>query len=275
MKSISKNSIRKFLPERTASSNKTDGGKVLIVGGGPGLYGAGILAALAATRTGSGYTHLMTDLDQFPWLKFPDFIIHPLSLKELKNKQEFVVAIGPGLGVPHQNKKYIKYLLKNNFQKVIVDADGLTLLSQMKIKLPPEWILTPHEGELARLLGITSNTVVKNKIECLIRAQKKYGCIILLKGAETLVTDSSENIYKIKEGTPALAKAGSGDVLTGMIAALLAQNLSPIHSAITGAFIHGYSSQLWMKKKKDYLSMRPIDLIEIIPEALFKLRTSR
>lgn len=272
MKKISKKDISQILPVRTKHSNKTDAGKVLIVGGGKGLYGAGILSALAATRTGAGYTHLMTDLSKFPWVKFPDFILHPLALKELKNKNSFVVAIGPGLGLQPQKKKYIQFLQRNNFEKVIIDADGLTLLAQMNVKLPQDWILTPHEGELARLLGVSSQTIKKNRAESLLKAQKKYGCIILLKGADTIVADSTGKIFQISEGTPALAKAGSGDVLLGLIAALRAQSISPLNSAIAGAFIHGFASQLWMKKKKDSLSLRPLDLIELLPEALYKLR---
>lgn len=272
MKKISRRDLIKILPKRSRQSNKTDAGKVIIIGGGKGLYGAGILAALASTRTGAGYTHLMTDLTQFPWLKFPDFILHPLKLSELKGKENFIIALGPGLGTQSSKKKYIRFLLKNNFKKVLIDADGLTLLSQMKIKLPEEWLLTPHEGELARLLNIESKFVKKDRIKSLKMAQQKFGCTILLKGAETLIIGSDQKIFLVKEGTPALAKAGTGDILFGMIAAFRAQNLSATEAAVLAAFLHGKASQLWLKKKKDHLSLRPVDLIELLPETIFKLR---
>lgn len=276
MKKINRDYIKKLLPHRTKLSNKTDAGKVLIIGGGKGLYGAGILSALAATRSGAGYTHLMTDLSKFSWVKFPDFILHPLKLSELKNKNDHVIAIGPGLGTELAKKKFIQYLLRNKFKKVLIDADGLTLLSQMNVKLPSEWLLTPHEGELARLLNLDSRLVKKDRLKYLQEAQRKYGCHILLKGAETLIIDSDQKIILVKEGSPALAKAGTGDVLFGIIAALRAQNLSTIEAATLGAFLHGLASQLWSKKMKDNLSLRPVDLIELLPETIFKLRrTSR
>lgn len=248
----------------------------MIAGGGKGLYGAGILTALAATRSGAGYTHLLTDLTQFPWLKFPDFILHPLKISELKNKQDFVIAIGPGLGTTENKRSFIRYLLKNKFQKVILDADALTLLSSMKIKsLPENWILTPHEGELARLIHKTSKQVKRDRVKALLEAQKIYGCIVLLKGSETIVTDSSNLIYLISEGTKALAKAGTGDTLLGIVAAFYAQGVSPLHSAILGPYIHGQCAKVWEKKHNDHLSLRPLDIIDLIPKVLFSLRKNK
>lgn len=275
MKTIDRSFVLKKIPHRKKHSNKTDAGRVYIVGGGKGLYGAGLLSALAATRTGAGYTHLLTDLYRFPWLKYPDFIVHPLKVSELKEKRDHVIALGPGLGLDIQKKQFIRYLLKNHFPNVLLDADALTLLSQMKIKLPASWLLTPHEGELARLLNLSSKQIKKDRVKFLKIAQKKYGCHILLKGPKTLVIDPDQHLYLVEEGTPALAKAGSGDVLLGMIAALCAQNLKIKEAALTGAYLHGKASQLWLKKKKDHLSLRPVDLIELIPETLFKLRSSR
>lgn len=270
---ITKSKVRNLLPSRTKASNKNDGGKVLVVGGGKGLYGAGILTALAATRSGAGYTHLMTDLTLFPWLKFPDFILHPIKISELKNKESFVIAIGPGLGTEDKKKKLIEFLLKKKFQKVILDADALTLLSKMKVKkLPESWILTPHEGELARLLGKTSAYIKANRLSSLEAAEKKYGCTILLKGHETLITNSVKKIYSVKEGTPALAKAGTGDALLGIVAAMYAQNLAPLDAAIVGSYTHGLCSQIWNKKSYDHLSFRPIDLIELLPLSLRFIR---
>ncbi|MGZ3787696.1 MAG: NAD(P)H-hydrate dehydratase [Bacteriovorax sp.] len=272
-KKIASTFIKKNLPARGKFSNKTDGGNVLVIGGGRGLYGAGVLAALAATKTGAGYTHLMTDLATYPWVKFPDFIVHPLKLSELKGKEHFAIAIGPGLGLQKSKKKYIEYLLKKNFEKVVIDADAITLLSQMKIKkLPPHWILTPHEGELARLLGVPSQKVKNDRTGSLIKAQDKFGCIVLLKGAETLVIDPTQKIYRIAEGTNALAKAGTGDVLLGIVAAMLAQNVPPTNAAVLASFIHGRGSQLWLQNKNDHLSMRPMDLIELLPKVLYELR---
>lgn len=269
---IDSKDIKKLIPARTKLSSKIDGGKVLIVAGGKGLHGAGILSALAATRCGAGYTHLMTDLLKYPWLKFPDFIVHKFSLRELKKNSSHVVAIGPGLGISESRKQLLRYLMKADVEKVILDADALTMLSSMKIKsLPETWILTPHEGELARLLGVTSKAVKNRRVEYLRMAQEKFGCTILLKGAESLICDG-KRILKISSGTPALAKAGTGDVLLGMIGAFYAQGLSPVSATTLATFIHGKASADWMKKGNDHLGLRPMDLIEQIPKTILKLR---
>lgn len=264
--------IKKLIPKRSNLSSKIDGGKVLIVAGGTGLYGAGVLSALAATRSGAGYTHLMTDLIKYPWLKFPDFILHKFSARAFVKKSEHVIAMGPGLGLTESKKKLLRSLIKSKMGKVILDADALTMLSTMKVKqLPSTWILTPHEGELARLLGVKSTSVKKKREEHLKMAQKKFGCIVLLKGAESLISDG-KRILKVSSGTPALAKAGTGDVLLGMIGAFYAQGLNPMDAVVLGVFIHGQASADWMKKGNDHLSLRPMDLIEQIPKTILKLR---
>lgn len=261
-----------LLPRRSKLSSKIDGGKVLIVAGGRPLYGAGILSALAATRSGAGYTHLMTDLIKFPWVKFPDFILHKFSVRELIKHSQSIIAMGPGLGVDESKKRLLAALLKIKAEKVILDADALTILSSMKnINLPCTWILTPHEGELSRLIGVSSSSVKKDRLKSLKIAQKKYGCTILLKGADSLIADGT-HIYQVSSGTVALAKAGTGDVLLGMIAAFYAQGLNSTEAAILGTFIHGKTSADWMKKGNDHLGLRPMDLIEQVPQTLLSFR---
>ncbi len=268
------NSIKNLIPKRTRKSNKTDGGKVLIIGGGKGLFGAGVLSALAATRTGAGYTHLFTDLSKFSFLKFPDFIVHPLKLIELKNKNDFAIGIGPGLGTKIAQLKIIKYLINNQFSNVTVDADALTLIAKYKIyPLPKTWILTPHEGELARLLNTKSSLFKNNRKKYLKSAVLKYQCTILLKGQETLIASPAiKKIITTKSGTVALSKAGTGDVLLGIITALKAQGLTSVEACYLGSIIHGTASKLWIKAGQDYLSMRPTDLIDLLPKAILKLR---
>ena len=264
--------IKKLLPKRSKLSSKIDGGKVLIVAGGSPLYGAGILSALAASRSGAGYTHLMTDLIKYPWVKFPDFILHKFSVSELKKHSKSIIAIGPGLGLGESKKRLLTFLIKTKTEKVIVDADALTILASMKaIKLPSSWVLTPHEGELSRLLGVSSSSVKRSRLESLKAVQKKYGCTVLLKGADSLISDGV-HLYQVSSGTVALAKAGTGDVLLGMIGAFYAQGLSASEAAVLGTFVHGKCSADWMKKGNDHLSLRPMDLIDQIPQTLLSLR---
>ena len=267
-------SLKSLLPKRTKLSNKTDGGKVLIIGGGKGLYGAGILSALAATRTGAGYTHLMTDLTNFPWVKFPDFIVHPIKISELKNKNNFTIGIGPGLGITANTKRFMHYLIKNKFDHVVADADALSVIAKFSIHpLPTPWILTPHEGELARLLNIKSKLIKTNREKYLKLAVQKYQCCILLKGHETLILNPElKKIIKIKAGTPALSKAGTGDVLLGMTAALVAQGLSSTEACFLAASIHGRLAKVWEEEGQDHLSLRPTDLLDLLPAVLATLR---
>jgi NAD(P)H-hydrate epimerase len=267
-------SIKNLIPKRTKFSNKTDGGKVLIIGGGKGLYGAGILSALAATRSGAGYTHLMTDLASFPWVKFPDFIVHPIKLKELENKEEFSIGVGPGLGINNLSKSIIQYLLKNNYKNIIADADAISVIAKFNINpLPGSWILTPHEGELARLLNVKSSLVAKDREKYLKIAVEKFQCCILLKGHETLIlAPHLKKTLKVKSGTPALSKAGTGDVLLGIITAFKAQGLDSLESCFLGANIHGACSKLWTEEGQDNLSLRPLDLIDRLPKVIAKLR---
>lgn len=262
--------IKRFIPKRKRTTNKVSAGIAILIGGGVGLYGAGIMSAMSASRSGAGYIHLLTDLSRFPWLSYPDFIVHPMTLSSLKKLPEGAIGFGPGIGVNLRGHKFLAWLIKNKKQ-VVLDADGLTLLSEKPQKLPADWILTPHEGELARLMKTTSAVIRKNREEWVVKAQQKYGCVVLLKGAETLVIDDKKFMV-VKSGTVALAKAGTGDVLTGLITALAAQGVPSFEAAVTGSYLHGLASERWIKKKKDYLSLRPIDLIELLPETLYSLR---
>lgn len=264
------------MPKRSAKSNKTDAGKVLIVGGRKGLYGAGILAALAATRTGAGYTHLMTDLSIFPWLKFPDFIVHPLKLSELKDKKEFVIGIGPGLGNSTKNLSLIKYLIKNNYSKVVLDADALNTIAANNISpLPHDWILTPHAGEMARLLQCTAKEINADKIKAINSTVMKYQCTVLLKGSQTLIASPDlKKITVLNFKSFSLSKAGTGDVLTGMIASFRAQGLSPIKATILSAELHAKIALEFEKAGNDQLSLRPMDLIDLLPKVIKSLRSS-
>ena len=277
LRNVVASKISQLLPKRSKFSNKLSGGKVLIIGGGSGLYGAGLLSALAATRAGAGYTHLMTDLSKFPWLKFPDFIVHHIKLSELKNKKDFAIGIGPGLGVNEKKLKLINYLIKNNFRNVVADADALTLISKNNIShLPESWILTPHEGEMARLLKVHSSIVKKNRIGALKAAQKKFKCTILLKGATTLISSPQTNkIIAVKTGTPALSKAGTGDVLLGMIVAFRAQGLDSVDASFLATYVHGKVAQDFEADGNDILSLRPIDLIERLPKTLKVIRQQK
>lgn len=266
---------RKLIPKRKQSDSKIAGGKSLLIAGSEGMFGAAVLAATAAARVGSGFVTLMTDLKKFTSVKNPDFLIADWKNKKISDLSFTAVGIGPGLGGTAHALSLLRQLLKLKPENVVVDADALNLLAKNKIQvLPNTWIVTPHEGELARLLGISAEAIRKDRLASVKSAQKKMGCIVLLKGFKSLVA-TSDKIFEIQSGNRALAKAGTGDVLTGIITGLLAQGLSAQESACLGAYLHGCLADQWNKDQKDYLSLMASDLLDALPYALKKLRDEK
>lgn len=264
----------KLLPKRKKDAHKNAGGKALIVGGSPEMPGAGILCATAASRVGAGYVYLLKTSKNFLSKNFPDFIIvEKKSFKKMLTSFNSI-AIGPGLGKSLETLKIFKSLVSSQVPFVVVDADGLNTLSSLKnVSLPESWILTPHEAELARLLKTTPQKIHLNREKYALLAQKKYGCHILLKGNKTLIA-SKNKLLQIQSGNKALSKAGTGDVLTGMIAGLLAQGLSPLNAACVAATLHGKIADDWIQKN-DYLGLMASDLLTQIPFIMKKIRFLR
>lgn len=265
--------LKKLLPKRRKTDNKAAGGKCLVIAGSASMPGAGILAAKAAARSGAGYVYLAgpPEAESVP----PDFI-RVSQNKKINFGQFQAVAIGPGLGNSAQDFKKIKYWLtelkKNKVQKVVVDADAINFLARFDslLPLPFNWVVTPHAGELSRILKLPRSMSTRERLGYLSKGQKRLGGLLLLKGNPTYLTDG-EKIKLIKTGNHALAKAGTGDVLTGMIAGFMAQGLSSWDASYLAASIHGLMADEWVKSK-DHLSLMASDLIEALPSTLFKLR---
>jgi NAD(P)H-hydrate epimerase len=169
----------------------------------------------------------------------------------------------------------VRQLLKDPKAKnIVIDADALNICAENKwLSLPSSWIATPHEGELARLLEVSARSIRKDRISAAGKAQKKLGCVVLLKGHKTLVA-TSRKIYEIQSGNAALAKAGTGDVLTGMITGFLAQGLSSVEAACLGAFVHGLIADRWVQAGNDPLSLLTSDLLAALPQTLSWIRKS-
>lgn len=268
------NQARHDLPKRAIDADKTMAGRTLVMGGSAGLWGAAILTARAASRAGSGYVYLCTPEKQFPATDYPDIlVIH--NLEKLNFTIFDSIAVGPGFDHPQVLEKWLRKIASLSFKHVVVDAGALRTLAKMKHPpyLSADWILTPHEGELADLLGVSSKEIHEHRKQYAHLAQQMYGGIVLLKGHRTLIADN-DNVWEIDSGNPALAKAGTGDVLTGIIAGLMAQGLSPIKAACLGAFIHGFAADEWLKESNDVLSLTPIDLLEKLPRILEQIRSS-
>jgi NAD(P)H-hydrate epimerase len=230
-----------LLPPRRRASHKGDYGHVLIVGGNFGMTGAARLAGEAALRTGAGLVSIATRKEHAAVISGarPELMSHGIedgeALKTLTARAS-VIAIGPGLGQDAWAQEMLAMAVARNLS-LVVDADALNLLAQ--IDLPRQhWVLTPHPGEAARLLGQNSQEVSKDRFLTLDRLVQKYNATVVLKGAGTLVQSKTGPPAVCGGGNPAMASGGMGDVLTGIIAGLIAQGLELSDAARLGVCLH-------------------------------------
>ncbi len=234
-----------FLP-RERCSHKGHFGHVLIIGGDLGYSGAARLAGEAALRIGAGLVSIATRVEHAGLMNInrPELMCHGVShaehLVELLDKAT-VVVIGPGLGQSPWAKDLFSQALATK-KPLIVDADGLNLLAQFP-RTNSEWILTPHPGEAARLLKISTATIQDDRFAAVLELQAKYQGVVVLKGAGTLICSDDECAVSVS-GNPGMASGGMGDVLSGVIAGLVAQGLSLKEAAQQGAYGHGRAADL-------------------------------
>ena len=229
--------ILEQVPRKRPDQNKYSAGTVLVVGGSRGLTGAPSLSAEAAFRADAGYVAVAVPDSTLP--VFEQRLLEAVKLpcpedegkispRAIEPIVEFAgkagaVALGPGLGRGPGPKEVVARLLAELETPVVVDADALFELEPFERSAPT--VLTPHEGELGRLLGQESSWVAAHRVEAARRGAEKFGCVCLLKGADTLIAEPASGIWVCALGTPALATAGSGDVLTGVVSAFLAKGL--------------------------------------------------
>ncbi len=275
---------KKLLPKRKQKSHKGTFGKILNIAGSINFQGAGYLSSISALKIGAGYVMLACDeniVDSIASLS-PDITFLPLanSISEKltlieQNLHKFnVISMGCGLGSQKRTiyfiEKMISSLCKHNLP-VILDADALNAISFSKIKtLPCNTVITPHEAEMARLMNVNAEDVSNNRIFFAKEASKKFNCITVLKGHETIITSPINEIIINKTGNSALAKAGSGDVLTGIISGLAAQGCTPFEAAVLGTYIHGLCAEIAAKEMTEY-SVLASNLLRFIPNAVTKI----
>lgn len=260
--------IKKYRPRFNYSTNKSKRGHSLIIAGSEQYQGAAVLSALAALRTGSGYVTVANSNPLFSALENPDFLIVNLENRNLHDLKFNAVAIGPGLGVNAATASWIKDLMQLKIQNVVVDADAITACVKYNLfPLPPTWTITPHAGELSRILNIPAEQIENNRFEYALKASQQTGCMVLLKGFHSILATKNKCIV-IPTGNSALAKSGTGDVLTGMICSFLAQGAAPYQAVLSAAYIHGKIADLWVKNKKDPASFIASDLLRGLPSVL-------
>ncbi|MBA2568855.1 MAG: NAD(P)H-hydrate dehydratase [Actinobacteria bacterium] len=265
-----------LVPRRSAEDNKYTAGHVVVVGGSPGMTGAPCLSALAALRADTGYVTLAGPSSAIP--VFEHWVLEAVKRPLPEDDHGFAtadgvgelldllgkggaLAIGPGLGRSEGTKELVRRLLAEARVPAVVDGDALFELEPANWPAPR--VLTPHSGELARLLGIESDWVDAHRLEALERAVDRFGCVVLLKGAGTLVAEPGAGAI-VCGGDPSLATAGTGDVLTGILAAFLAKGVEPRLAAAAAAVAHTEAASEAPQKNGLIAS----DLIEALPRAL-------
>ena len=245
------------VPRKTGASTKYRAGSVLVVGGSPGLTGAPALTALAAFRADAGYVTVAAPESALPLLEgrlleavkrsLPEdssgrLVPRAAELVLEASERAGAVALGPGLGRSEGTRELVRILLERLDVPVVLDADALWELEPFERAAPT--VMTPHSGELARLLGADVREIDAHRLAAVRRAASRFGAVVLLKGADTLVASPREGVLVAAYGRPALATAGTGDLLTGVIAAFLAKGLEPRRAAAVGAVAHGVASHL-------------------------------
>ena len=271
--------VLQLLPDRAADSHKGDYGRVLILAGSCGYTGAPCFVANGALRSGAGLVTLLVPNCVYPVVagKMDEAMVKPVpsiqgkvaswSLHKIRrelNKTD-VLVIGPGLGQSQGVQKVVLWLLKNFKGTIVLDADGINVLSGhmdiLRCRTAPT-ILTPHPGEFQRIVGNLSEDAVQQAVAF----AKEFGCILVLKGHRTIVTDGMQ-IYHNPTGNPGMAVGGSGDVLSGVIASLVGQGLTLMDAASCGVWIHGAAGDICAKEIGQY-GMLPSDMLLAMPRLL-------
>ena len=276
---LTKEDVARYFPKRRADAHKGDFGKLLLLCGSRGYTGAPYFAALGALRVGAGLVYLGVpeSIYGIEAVKLHEPVVFPLpecggqlsegALEELllRLPRMDAVLIGPGLGLGAGCFQVLEAVLRHAACPVVVDADGITLLSRhmdiLRGRTAPT-VLTPHDGEFARLFG----PVGPDRMESAKRAAGESGSIVLLKGHRTCVTDGARAFIN-PTGNPGMAVGGSGDVLAGIITGLLGQGIAPLEAAALGAWLHGAAGDLCARELGEY-GMLPSDLLEALPRLL-------
>lgn len=261
------------LPERAENSHKGTFGKVLNIAGSKYMPGAAYLSSVAALKIGCGYCFLATEESVIKSVSAQTQNIVFVPLKDIKKqlKTSDVLAIGCGLSTSFTAGSIFETAVDNVLDiPTVIDADGLNILAGEKnINLPDKLIITPHPSEAARLLKTTTENVLSDMEKSAKALTGKYNCVTVLKSHKTVVCSKDFEIYVNQTGNSALAKAGSGDVLTGMIAGLAAQNVDIFTAAKLGVYLHGLCGEIASEKLTEYCVMAD-DLIGAIPEAVIR-----
>ena len=277
--------VRRALPVRTSTAHKYSVGKVLILAGSRGFTGAAYLCSMAALRAGAGAVMLGTPESVYPILarRLAETIVKPLpstgegtiamsALGEIKEKLGWadVVVVGPGLSTNAETLGLVREILENHRGLFVVDADALRVVGEIGLRrlarLKSCFVLTPHSGEYARIIGASAEDIETNRLEMARQGSKQGKVTLVLKGGPTAIGTKTGMAYLNSTGNPGMATVGSGDVLTGIIASLWAQGAREEDAALSGVYLHGLSGDI-SKEMYGERSIIAQDLIDQLPSA--------
>lgn len=259
----------KLMPSRAEDSHKGDFGHSLLVGGNTGFSGAIRLASEAALRVGSGLVSVATKVEHAAYITMsrPELMCHGIddkkTLTSLSQKCN-VIGLGPGLGQTRWSTKLFEQALDVSLP-MVVDADALNLLSTSPRK-SNRWVLTPHVGEAARLLNCSTEQIQQDRPAAIKKLQHEYGGVVVLKGSGSLVFDGTGDVYICDAGNSGMASGGMGDVLTGVIAGLIAQGLTCFDAAKLGVVLHATAGDRAAQQGK--VGLLASDLMQPIRELI-------
>lgn len=283
--------VRDLTPDREPTAHKGDAGKLFIVAGSEGLTGAATLAAQAAVRSGCGLVTVgcPKSLNDILEIKLTEAMTRPLP--EVRSKRCLALrglgdilhgirnadaaCLGPGVGRHHDTKELFKRLIASLDRPAILDADGLFPFSgqpELLKACKADLVLTPHVGEFSRLSGLSGEEINKDRIKAVSDFAILTGKVVLLKGAPTIIASPNGSCYINPTGNPGMATGGSGDVLSGIIGALLALKMGAYEAAICGAFIHGWAGDLAQRAVGTF-GMSAGDIMNLVPKAFKVLKS--
>lgn len=275
---ITPEDIQPHVAARPASTHKGTYGHVAVIAGSPGRSGAAVMCARGAIRTGAGLVTVMTDPETAK-------LVHAGSIESmtwsgddvgafLQNKSS--VLIGPGLADDDASYETVRSLVESVGLPAIIDASALNAFAGRASELNPHAlprVITPHPGELARLLGTGTESIARDRIAAAREAARVSRCVVVLKGHQSLVAEPDGHVFVNPTGNPGMATGGMGDVLAGIIAALLARDTDPLDAACAGVYLHGLAGDLLAAEFGD-TGLAAMDLADRIPAAIQKVRSA-
>lgn len=275
MKILTGEDISSKLPKRPNRANKGTFGKVLVIAGSENFPGAAYLSCAACYRVGAGLVSLVTDETTkiITSRKLPEVTFISSNQVIEKINEYDVILLGPGLGQEKETCNFVENLLMKKLPKTVVDGDGLNILSKTNSwwdKFKIDAVLTPHPKEMERLTGCSVDYIQNNREAVALEFAKKWNQIIVLKGANTIVVSPAGETRVSPFANPALATAGTGDILAGVISGLVAQGLDLFEAAYVGVYLHGLTGEK-VRQQLGSTGVIASDLLPFLPKTIKEL----